>query len=143
MGTLELLVSNADGVATCIAGPAPDALIGAAERELGLSFPREYRGFLSRYGALMTCGCEISGLFTWEQNGPPPFIDVVAITKSARQLPPRTFVVLSPRGPGIDDVEIASSLDAFLEGYLADSFVAKLNQGSVHSESRHVIRGLP
>ena len=134
-----------------IAGPVSDLLIEAAESELGITFPGEYRSFLSRYGAMVADGLELSGITPYEADGPPFFLDVVAATKAADQLPGEMYVVLSydgmgvtfmldttasgqikviARGPGLDDLEVASSLDELLDGMLKDTFAARLNAAS-------------
>lgn len=96
-------------------------------------------------------GFELSGITPHETDEPPFFLDVVAATKAADQLPGEAYVVLSydgmgvtfmldttgagqikiiARGPGVEDLEVASSLDEFLDGMLKDTFAARLNAAS-------------
>lgn len=164
MSTLEKLAEGAvvvgnDHLNECakgaksayVAGPVSNSLIETAESELGVTFPGEYRSFLSRYGAMVAEGFELSGITPHETDGPPFFLDVVAETKAADRLLGETYVVLSydgmgvtfmldttdeglikiiARGPGVDDLEVAASLDEFLEGMQKDTFAAKLNAAS-------------
>lgn len=136
---------------TFIAGPVPRSLIEAAEDALGTVFPNEYRSFLSRYGALITTGIELSGITPCEIDGCPFFLNVVTETQAADHFLGEAYVVLSndgtgitflldtadpgqiriiARGPGVNDVLIASSLDEFIDGMLTDTFSAKLNATS-------------
>jgi hypothetical protein len=129
----------------------PNSLIELAESELGVTFPGEYRSFLSCYGALVAEGLELSGITPYATDGPPFFLDVVAETRAAGHIPGETYVVLSydgigvtfmldttdagqiriiARGPGVDDLEVASSLDEFLDGMMKDTFAARLNAAS-------------
>lgn len=144
--------SNGEGTAF-IAGPVPGSLIEAAEDTLGIVFPDEYRSFLSRYGAMMTAGVALSGITPYETDAYPFFLNVVTETQAADHLPGEAYVVLSndgmgitflldtadagqiriiARGPGVNDLQIASSLDEFIDGMLKDTFATKLNAASAN-----------
>jgi hypothetical protein len=68
------------------AGPAPDGMIAAAEKKLGVAFPADYRQFLSSFGAAAGAGYEIAGVFTGgDPDEPPPFTDVVSFNAGVRK----------------------------------------------------------
>lgn len=73
----------------CIAGemsgPNSEDNIVAAETELNLRFPRQYRDFLKRFGSGLFGGCEVYGLPDPEKNDPPVWQDVVKVTKQLRE----------------------------------------------------------
>ena len=93
-------------------GPVPDQAIEAAERELGVRFPRSYRVFLRRLGAAYMVHQEFYGL----PFPPPPgedinlsnFYDYKDVVKSTKYLwegdaghgLPRNFINVSSDGCG-------------------------------------------
>ncbi len=60
--------------------PASKELVSAAEKELGLSFPAEYKEYLERYGCLSFSSHEITGL------GVDGYLNVVQATMDERRL---------------------------------------------------------
>lgn len=65
---------------------ASEEEIGAAERALGLTFPKNYRAFLRRFGWGGAEGLEVYGL----GRDVPSYLDVVALTQSERtEMTPR------------------------------------------------------
>lgn len=67
-----------------VSGPSSEAEILAAEAELKVSFPQQYRDFLERFGAGLFAGIEVYGLPDPEKNDPPLWQDVVEVTKQLR-----------------------------------------------------------
>lgn|SRR5690554_4032738 len=68
-----------------ISGPADDVDIEHAEAELGVQFPEEYRDLLRTYGAVLASGVSVYGLPKAENNDPPLWQDVVAVTTQLRE----------------------------------------------------------
>ncbi|WP_322864732.1 SMI1/KNR4 family protein (plasmid) [Aquicoccus sp. G2-2] len=66
-------------------GPIPEAAVAAAEADLNVRFPQQYRDFLQRFGAGLFGGAEIYGLPDPEQDDPPFWQDVVKVTKQLRE----------------------------------------------------------
>jgi hypothetical protein len=66
-------------------GSIPETVIIAAEAELNVSFPQQYRDFLRRFGSGLIGGLEIYGLPDPEKNNPPLWQDVVKVTKQLRE----------------------------------------------------------
>ncbi len=81
--------------------PASDALIAAAERHLGLTFPESFKEFQRRFGALGFGGSEFLGLVNenFDTNSDPC---AVASTLSARKAGglPAAFVNIYNLGDG-------------------------------------------
>ncbi|GAB2204989.1 hypothetical protein ROS1_18050 [Roseibium sp. ROS1] len=65
-------------------GPVPEAAVAAAEADLGVRFPEQYRDFLQRFGSGLIGGVEIYGLPGFEKNDPPLWQDVTKVTKQFR-----------------------------------------------------------
>lgn len=66
------------------AGPVPAQEVEAAEQELGVCFPKQYRDFLMRYGAILAPGLEIYGLVEPVLNDPPLWTDIRRETRRLR-----------------------------------------------------------
>ena len=66
-------------------GPVPEAAVAAAEADLNVKFPEQYRDFLQRYGCGLFRGAEIYGLPDPEQNDPPLWQDVAKVAKQLRE----------------------------------------------------------
>lgn len=121
------------------AGPASDQAIREAEEALGVVFPKTYRAFLARYGAVMGNGFEIAGLFVSDDAAPPMWCDIVEGTKQTRRAVggrlPQALLPISgdgmdqtyyidavggddcpviAYGPGCDGEQIAGSFDEFV-----------------------------
>lgn len=89
-----------------IAGPASVQEIEFAQAELGVTFPTEYRDFLTQFGALVVAGIEIFGLPDLEKPHPPLWQSVVAVTKQLRcwgqaGADRAAFIPISEDGTGI------------------------------------------
>jgi cell wall assembly regulator SMI1 len=126
-----------------VAGPVSEERILAAEKELGIGFPRSYRRFLLTFGAAACGSFEIAGLFLGEfEDEPPLWSDVVAYTKALRRasrgLIPSEYIAISDDGgdykfyldtsqtsaegecpvvvlgPGADDVVVADDFAEFV-----------------------------
>ena len=124
-----------------VAGPASEEMVQAAERQLSLQFPPEYRAFLKEYGAAMGKGFEVAGIFIGGDSGPPLWRDIVKATeqfrKSVNDMLPETLIPISDDGcgvtyyidvsvqsdrgcdvvaygPGIDGKNVAKSLEEFV-----------------------------
>lgn len=66
-------------------GKISEQYIDYAEKELGVSFPKEYRNFLLEFGAVLGDGFEIYGLVPeLNQDEPPIWQNVVAVTHHIR-----------------------------------------------------------
>lgn len=65
-------------------GPATQAVIDQAETALGVRFPRQYREFLSQFGAGVFDGATLYGLPDPLTNEPPLWEDVVHVTQQLR-----------------------------------------------------------
>jgi len=99
---------NTEGIeeelARCdIAGPASPKMIAAAERELGVKFPKSYRWFLVNYGAALCDGFRIAGLFEGDfEDEPPLWSNVVTLTSQLRHASrgrfPLSYVAISDDG---------------------------------------------
>jgi hypothetical protein len=68
-------------------GPASEEEIEAAEKELGVSFPRSYRAFLRRYGAGNLHHYEIFGL-----PGNRLWADIVMMNQLSRGTVPKQYL---------------------------------------------------
>jgi antitoxin YobK len=125
-------------------GPIKDAHIDAAERELEISFPRSYRLFLLHFGAAKAA-YEIAGLPDTRSTDPdtPYWSNVIDVTLQMRRATrgnvPFSYIPISGDGadftfyldtskidcggecrvvvlgPGMDDVQIASTFVEFIE----------------------------
>ena len=85
------------------AGPADNAAIAAAERALGVSFPSDYRAFLSAAGAFFGQGCEIAGIVpAVDDDQPPLWTDVVSWNqqlRSRQKIPiPAAYIAVASDG---------------------------------------------
>ena len=67
------------------AGSVASKVVDAAEAELGVTFPDQYRDFVQRYGAAILPGAEIYGLVERAQNDPPVWVDVRRLTGDLRR----------------------------------------------------------
>lgn len=67
-----------------VSGSVATEAIDAAQTELGILFPSDYRDFLRRYGAALADGVEVYGLPDPAENDPPMFTDVVSVTQKLR-----------------------------------------------------------
>lgn len=61
-GAIGELVLGRDGTLLDCSGPASEEEIAAAEKELGVTFPNDYRAFLRHYGTGCLNGFDIFGL---------------------------------------------------------------------------------
>jgi len=129
------------------AGPASDQAIAEAEAELGVAFPKTYRAFLARYGAVMGEGFEIAGLFESNEDEPPMWSDIVAETLQTRRIVgrrlPGTLLPISGDGvdltyyisaDGADDCRVVAYGPGYDGKLVAESFaefVVKLASGSL------------
>ncbi len=68
-----------------VSGPISEPVIFAAETELKVRFPKQYRDFLARFGSGLFAGFEVYGLPDPEKNDPPLWQDVVEVTKQLRE----------------------------------------------------------
>lgn len=66
-------------------GPVPEAAVAAAEADLNVRFPEQYRDFLQGFGSGLFKGTEIYGLPDPEKNDPPLWQDVTKVTKQLRE----------------------------------------------------------
>ena len=125
-----------------VAGPASEEQIRAAEEELGVKFPREYRDFLKEYGALAVHKYDIAGVFEHEDENEPPMFSHIANCSSGfkefleENLLPISddgmeiyfYLDCSPEhagrviamGPEIGEKVVAESFGEFLEKILKD-----------------------
>jgi len=69
-----------------VAGPCSTAAIARAEEALGVTFPDQYRAFLSIYGAALIPGFELYGLPETAPDEPPLWEDVIRVNQSLRSL---------------------------------------------------------
>ena len=74
--SLKLLISQCT-----VLGPVSKKIVAAAENELQVSFPEEYKQFLYEFGALMGNGIEIYGLPAQDEANPPFWQNVVTVTQ--------------------------------------------------------------
>lgn len=89
-----------------VAGPCNEEQIKEAERVLGISFPKQYRSFLSKYGAVVAEGFELFGLPATVGDEPPLWQDVVNVRnqlvewrQDGSEFP--SYVPISEDGTGI------------------------------------------
>lgn len=70
-----------------VSGAVDKSTIDYAEVLLGITFPDEYREFLTRYGAVVAHGFEVYGLLKdAAANNPPIWQDVVSVTQDLRKM---------------------------------------------------------
>jgi len=67
-----------------VSGPCSETAIYDAERALNVSFPQQYRDFLTNVGSGLVAGIEVYGLPDPMKNDPPLWQDVVKVTKQLR-----------------------------------------------------------
>lgn len=89
-----------------IAGPCTEKQIAAAELELKIRFPSQYRSFLSKYGAVVANGIELYGLPSVGADEIPLWQNVVKVSKqlvnwgqAGSQNP--SFVPIAEDGTGV------------------------------------------
>jgi cell wall assembly regulator SMI1 len=68
-----------------VSGPCSLAAIDDAETALNVTFPQQYRDFLTNLGSGLFAGIEVYGLPDPVQNDPPIWQDVVKVTKQLRE----------------------------------------------------------
>ena len=129
---------------TKTAGGVEEKTIQEAERKLGVQFPRSFRLFLAKYGAIAETPYEMTGLSNEEirDDQTPTWWDVVSSTlrmqRASRGLIPKEYVLIASDGgdfkfyldtsrsnnqgecpvvvlgPGADDVVVAEDFFDFL-----------------------------
>ena len=67
-----------------VSGPCSETTIHDAEAALNVSFPQQYRDFLTNFGSGLFAGIEVYGLPDPVKNDPPLWQDVVKVTKQLR-----------------------------------------------------------
>jgi len=129
--SVQAVLANAD-----CAGPASEELITGVERRLGLRFPKEYRTFLSRFGAALCNGFEVYGLVDAPDAGEPPIWSDLrgSLRKRVERSLEMSLLPISDDGgdykfylttgaasggvvvygPGLDGVEVAKNFFDFL-----------------------------
>jgi len=86
------------------AGSVPEDKIAEVEKKLGTKFPAKYREFLSMYGAAMTEGFEVAGIFEYtDRDVPPMWLDVgyytrVSVSLLEDTLPNKEQIYISSDG---------------------------------------------
>lgn len=136
-----------------VAGPIPEARIRDAEKQLNLTFPDEYRAFISAHGAFLGNGLELYGLTSEDDDEMGFFCSVVQQTKLLTTTPNtdvnQSYIAISSDGMGVDFlidsatregllivaygagfdfIEVANSLDEFCQNMLTDTYAAVLNE---------------
>ncbi|RLE18122.1 MAG: hypothetical protein DRJ65_21835 [Acidobacteria bacterium] len=131
------------------AGPVPEQRVLAAEKALGVRFPRAYRDFLLFHGSAMGFGWEIYGIdpSRTSEDEPPQYVDVVKTTLRARRASrgdhPAQFIEIAHdgmelgfyldlssvegddcpvvgQGPGVDFLPVSASFVDFLIAWARD-----------------------
>lgn len=83
-GANELAFLDMMAQAECV-GPVSSEVVDAAEAELELAFPDQYRDFVQGYGAALLPGAELYGVVTQARSDPPVWVDVRQMTRALRQ----------------------------------------------------------
>jgi hypothetical protein len=87
-------------------GEVPEADIAKAETDLGFRFPEDYRFFLKEFGAALTEGREIYGLFPSNPEEPPMWQNVIDVRQDLMRSgvyvdKPYTYLPISGDGMGV------------------------------------------
>jgi hypothetical protein len=98
MTDISLTIENLENL--LFTGPVAIEEVSAAEKKLALTFAKDYREYLQKYGLVSAYHVEITGI------SPTKRLNVVDVTLAARQqhtLPPNMYVVDET---GIEDILI-------------------------------------
>lgn len=87
-------------------GKIPETDIAKAETEIGFRFPEDYRFFLMEFGAALTKGYEIYGLFPTDPVEPPMWQNMIDVRQDLMRSgvyadQPDTYVPISDDGMGV------------------------------------------